>query len=147
MAVIYVGGTNKHHLSRRATLPSSARGLLGGGSVHCGPCCLCLGNCPVLAVVEHIYFPLDQKSKKSTQKRTQKSNGAQKSTQKSNEAQKSTQKSKFTKKSTKKSNELKKELKKVKLNGHFTQKSAQKSNEAQKSTQSIFTQKNTNKKE
>ena len=61
-----------------------------------------------------IYIPLDQKSQKSTQKRTQKSNRAQKRTQKSNEAQKSTQKSKFTQKSTQKSNELKKELKKVK---------------------------------
>ena len=91
-----------------------------------------------------IYIPLDQKSQKSTQKRTKKSNRAQKSTQKSNEAQKSTQKSKFTQKRTQKSNGLKKELKKVKLNGHFTQKSTK--TISQKSTQkSKFTQKSSKK--
>ena len=49
-----------------------------------------------------IYIPLDQKSQKSTQKWTQKSNRAQKSTQKSNEALTTTQKSKFTQKGTQK---------------------------------------------
>ena len=78
---------------------------------------------------ESIYTPLDRKSKKSTQKRTQKSNRAQKSPPNSNKAQKSTQKCKFTQKS----NELKKELKKVKSNVHLTQKRTQTS--SQKCTQ------------
>ena len=56
----------------------------------------------------YIQVPLDRKSKKSTKKRTKKSNRTKKNTQKSNEAQKCTQKSKFTKKSTQKRNELKK---------------------------------------
>ena len=52
MAVSNVCGADLHHLSRGAPLPSSAHGLLGEGSTHCGLCWCHLGSCLVLATIE-----------------------------------------------------------------------------------------------
>ena len=47
MAVSVLVEADLQHMSKGAAFPGAAIGLLGAGSVHCGPLCSALGSCPV----------------------------------------------------------------------------------------------------